>query len=170
MQDVEVVGGKNASLGEMIGNLSGLGVSVPGGFATTAAAYREFLAANSLDIRIAGQLDNLDVDDIAALTSAGKTIRDAIMESPLPTELMHQIESAWDEMSGGRDIAVAVRSSATAEDLPDASFAGQQETFLNVRGIDHLVAAVHQVFASLFNDRAIAYRVHQGFDHNLVAL
>ena len=170
MQDVEVVGGKNASLGEMIGNLSSLGVSVPGGFATTAAAYRDFLKANSLDSQIAKQLDDLDVDDIAALSSAGKSIRDAIMQSPLPTELMQQIESAWDEMSGGRDIAVAVRSSATAEDLPDASFAGQQETFLNVRGIDNLVAALHQVFASLFNDRAIAYRVHQGFDHNLVAL
>lgn len=170
IQDVEVVGGKNASLGEMIGNLSNLGVSVPGGFATTAAAYRDFLKSNGLDSRIAEQLDNLDVDNIAALTSAGKCIRDAIMESPLPAELMQQIESAWIEMAGGRDIAVAVRSSATAEDLPDASFAGQQETFLNVRGIDNLVAALHQVFASLFNDRAIAYRVHQGFDHNLVAL
>ena len=170
MQDVEVVGGKNASLGEMIGNLSNLGVSVPGGFATTAAAYRDFLQANDLDTRIAEQLDNLDVDDIAALSSAGKSIRDAIMQSPLPAELMQQIETAWNEMSDGRDIAVAVRSSATAEDLPDASFAGQQETFLNVRGIDNLVAALHQVYASLFNDRAIAYRVHQGFDHNLVAL
>jgi pyruvate,water dikinase len=170
MNDVEVVGGKNASLGEMIGNLSNLGVSVPGGFATTAAAYREFLGANKLDTRIAKQLDNLDVDDIPALTSAGKAIRDAIMESPLPDALMQQIETAWKEMSDGRDIAVAVRSSATAEDLPDASFAGQQETFLNVRGFDNLITALHQVFASLFNDRAIAYRVHQGFDHNLVAL
>lgn len=170
MQDVEVVGGKNASLGEMIGNLSNLGVSVPGGFATTAAAYRKFLKENDLASLIAEQLDNLDVDDIPALTSAGKCIRDAIMESPLPADLMQQIETAWNEMSGGRDIAVAVRSSATAEDLPDASFAGQQETFLNVRGIDNLVAALHQVYASLFNDRAIAYRVHQGFDHNLVAL
>ena len=170
MQDVEVVGGKNASLGEMIGNLSNLGVSVPGGFATTAAAYREFLKLNKLDQRIAEQLDNLDVDDIPALTAAGKSIRNAIMESPLPTALMEQIEVAWDEMSAGRDIAVAVRSSATAEDLPDASFAGQQETFLNVRGLDNLITALHQVFASLFNDRAIAYRVHQGFDHNLVAL
>ena len=170
MHDVEVVGGKNASLGEMIGNLSNLGVSVPGGFATTAAAYREFLSANRLDQKVAELLDGLDVDDIPALTSAGKAIRDAIMESPLPEQLMEQIKSAWEEMSGGRDIAVAVRSSATAEDLPDASFAGQQETFLNVRGLDNLVTALHQVFASLFNDRAIAYRVHQGFDHNLVAL
>ncbi|MGI9201674.1 MAG: phosphoenolpyruvate synthase [Woeseiaceae bacterium] len=170
MHDVEVVGGKNASLGEMIGNLSNLGVSVPGGFATTAAAYREFLSANALDQKVAELLDGLDVDDIPALTSAGKAIRDAIMASPLPDQLMEQIESAWEEMSAGRDIAVAVRSSATAEDLPDASFAGQQETFLNVRGLDNLVTALHQVFASLFNDRAIAYRVHQGFDHNLVAL
>lgn len=170
MHDVEVVGGKNASLGEMIRNLSNLGVSVPGGFATTAAAYRDFLRANGLELQIAEQLDHLDVDDIAALTRAGKTIRDAIMQSPLPVALMQQIESAWKEMSAGREIAVAVRSSATAEDLPDASFAGQQETFLNVRGLDNLVAAMHQVFASLFNDRAIAYRVHQGFDHSLVAL
>jgi len=170
MQDVEVVGGKNASLGEMIDKLGSLGVSVPGGFATTAAAYRDFLRANGLDRKIADLLDNLDVDDIEALTGAGKTIREAILASPLPDKLMQQIESAWSEMSDNRDIAVAVRSSATAEDLPDASFAGQQETFLNVRGIDNLIAALHQVFASLFNDRAIAYRVHQGFDHNQVAL
>ena len=170
MQDVEVVGGKNASLGEMINNLSSLGVSVPGGFATTAAAYRDFLQAHGLDQKIAALLDDLDVDDIDALNDAGKTIRDAILDSPLPDTLMQQIEEAWSEMSDGRDIAVAVRSSATAEDLPDASFAGQQETFLNVRGIDNLVVALHQVFASLFNDRAIAYRVHQGFDHNVVAL
>ena len=170
MQDVEVVGGKNASLGEMIDKLGSLGVSVPGGFATTAAAYRNFLRANGLDRKIADLLDNLDVDDIEALTGAGKTIREEILASPLPDKLMQQIESAWSEMSDNRDIAVAVRSSATAEDLPDASFAGQQETFLNVRGIDNLIAALHQVFASLFNDRAIAYRVHQGFDHNQVAL
>lgn len=170
MQDVEVVGGKNASLGEMIGNLSNLGVSVPGGFATTAQAYRDFLQINGLDTEIASILQDLDVDDIPALTRAGGQIRDAILNSPLPDELMAQIQSAWQDMSAGRDIAVAVRSSATAEDLPDASFAGQQETFLNVRGIDNLVTALHQVYASLFNDRAIAYRVHQGFDHNLVAL
>lgn len=170
MQDVEVVGGKNASLGEMIGNLSGLGVSVPGGFATTSEAYRDFLKANRLDQRIADALADLDVDDIPALTKAGSTIREAILASPLPEELIQQIESAWQEMAAGRDIAVAVRSSATAEDLPDASFAGQQETFLNVRGIENLVTAMRQVYASLFTDRAIAYRVHQGFDHNLVAL
>lgn len=170
MQDVEIVGGKNASLGEMIGNLSNLGVDVPGGFATTAAAYRDFLQKDGLDERINATLNNLDVDDIAALTSAGKKIRDWITGTALPDRLMEEIRVAFDEMSGGRDISVAVRSSATAEDLPDASFAGQQETFLNVRGLDHLVDALHQVFASLFNDRAIAYRVHQGFDHSLVAL
>jgi len=170
MHDVEVVGGKNASLGEMIGSLGGLGVDVPGGFATTAAAYRDFLNKDGLDNRIHALLAELDVDDIDALTEAGKTIRGWITATELPERLTREISVAWDEMSGGRDIAVAVRSSATAEDLPDASFAGQQETFLNVRGFAHLIDALHQVFASLFNDRAIAYRVHQGFDHSLVAL
>ena len=170
MDDVETVGGKNASLGEMISNLGNLGVDVPGGFATTSTAYRDFLKADGLDQRIHDLLADLDVDDIGALTSAGKNIRTWIMEAELPERLMSEIKSAWEEMAGGRDIAVAVRSSATAEDLPDASCAGQQETFLNVRGIDHLIDALHQVFASLFNDRAIAYRVHQGFDHSLVAL
>jgi pyruvate,water dikinase len=170
MGDVEKVGGKNASLGEMIGNLSGLGVIVPGGFATTAAAYRSFLRENGLDGKINEKLEHLDVDDIAALTTAGRTIRDWITESALPPRLTDEIREAWNTMSAGKDIAVAVRSSATAEDLPDASFAGQQETFLNVRGIDNLIEALHKVYASLFNDRAIAYRVHQGFDHSLVAL
>jgi len=170
MGDVETVGGKNASLGEMISNLSNLGVSVPGGFATTSAAYRDFLAHQGLDSRISGVLDSLDVDDIDALTTAGRTIRDWIMETPLPERLMTSMRAAWDEMSDGRDITVAVRSSATAEDMPDASFAGQQETFLNIRGFDHVIDAMHQVFASLFNDRAIAYRVHQGYDHSHVAL
>jgi pyruvate,water dikinase len=170
MNDVEIVGGKNASLGEMIGNLSGLGVTVPGGFATTAAAYRAFLSTDKLDQRISAALQDLDVDDIAALKNAGKSIRGWIMQTPLPDRLRNDIETAWKVMADGRDIAVAVRSSATAEDLPDASFAGQQETFLNVRGFDNLIEALHQVFASLFNDRAIAYRVHQGFDHDLVAL
>lgn len=170
MNDVEIVGGKNASLGEMISNLANLGVSVPGGFATTADAYRAFLATDGLDKRISGQLDDLDVDDIDALREAGQSIRQWILDTPLPDRLRQEIETAWAELSGGEDIAVAVRSSATAEDLPDASFAGQQETFLNVRGIEHLVDAMHQVFASLYNDRAIAYRVHQGFDHKLVAL
>ena len=170
MNDVETVGGKNASLGEMISNLSNLGVAVPGGFATTAAAYRAFLATDGLDQRIAAVLDNLDVDDIDALLKAGETVRQWILDTPLPDRLRTDVQAAWDEMSGGDDIAVAVRSSATAEDLPDASFAGQQETFLNVRGMHHLMDALHQVFASLYNDRAIAYRVHQGFDHNVVAL
>ncbi|MEX2123087.1 MAG: phosphoenolpyruvate synthase [Woeseia sp.] len=170
MQDIELVGGKNASLGEMIGKLGELGVSVPGGFATTSAAYRDFLKNDNLDRRIRDKLEHLDVDDIQALTDAGRTIRAWIADAPLPERLMHDVEVAWKSMSNGDDIRVAVRSSATAEDLPDASFAGQQETFLNVRGLDHLVSAMHQVFASLFNDRAIAYRVHQGFDHAQVAL
>ncbi len=170
MTDVDVVGGKNASLGEMIGNLSSAGVDVPGGFATTAAAYRAFLATDGLDERIGAVLDGLDVDDIDALTAAGRSIRGWIIDTALPERLKSELRQAWDEMSGGADIAVAVRSSATAEDLPDASFAGQQETFLNVRGFDSLVVALHKVFASLFNDRAIAYRVHQGFDHRRVAL
>ena len=170
MNDVETVGGKNASLGEMISNLSDLGVTVPGGFATTAAAYRDFLRTDDLDTRINDLLRTLDVDDIAALSNAGRSIRGWIMDTRLPDRLRDDIEKAWDEMSAGTDISVAVRSSATAEDLPDASFAGQQETFLNVRGLGPLMDALHQVFASLFNDRAIAYRVHQGFDHELVAL
>ena len=170
MNDVETVGGKNASLGEMISNLNDLGVTVPGGFATTAQAYRDFLTQDGLADRINGVLDKLDVDDIDALTSAGAEIRQWILDTELPSELTEQMRVAFDEMSGGHDIAVAVRSSATAEDLPDASFAGQQETFLNVRGFDKIVEAMHHVFASLFNDRAIAYRVHQGFDHAQVAL
>jgi pyruvate,water dikinase len=170
MDDVETVGGKNASLGEMIRNLGGLGVRVPGGFATTSAAYRDFLRTEKLDERIHTALKDLDVDDIDALNEAGQNIRNWITGTELPERLRGEIRSAWDEMSAGRDIAVAVRSSATAEDLPDASFAGQQETFLNVRGLDNLIEATHQVYASLFNDRAIAYRVHQGFDHALVAL
>ena len=170
MDDVETVGGKNASLGEMISNLANLGVTVPGGFATTAAAYRKFLSVDGLDKRIHGLLNDLNVDDIDALTSAGAAIRGWILEAPLPEELMRDVQAAWQEMSAGQDIAVAVRSSATAEDLPDASFAGQQETFLNVRGLDNMIEAMHQVFASLFNDRAIAYRVHHGFDHADVAL
>lgn len=170
MSDVERVGGKNASLGEMISNLASLGVSVPGGFATTAEAYRVFLAHDDLDKRIADRLADLDVDDIGALTSAGGDIRGWIMDAPLPEQLREDMATAWKSMSGGRDIAVAVRSSATAEDLPDASFAGQQETFLNIRGFDNVIDAMREVFASLFNDRAIAYRVHQGYSHEQVAL
>jgi pyruvate, water dikinase len=170
MQDIEIVGGKNASLGEMIGNLSALGVTVPGGFATTSAAYRDFLNDSGLAVRINDALSSLDVDDIESLTEVGRSIRDWIADTPLPDRLTEDLSSSWKAMSNGKDIAVAVRSSATAEDLPDASFAGQQETFLNVRGLDNLIDAVHQVYASLYNDRAIAYRVHQGFDHSLVAL
>ena len=170
MTDVEIVGGKNASLGEMISNLSNLGVTVPGGFATTAAAYRDFLGADGLDRKINDLLGDLNVDDIDALTAAGGSIRQWILDTPLPDKLMQTVREAWDVMCDGKDISVAVRSSATAEDLPDASFAGQQETFLNVRGFENMIAAMHQVFASLFNDRAIAYRVHQGFDHSEVAL
>ncbi len=170
MNDVEMTGGKNASLGEMISNLSNLGITVPGGFATTATAYRDFLNAGGLDDRIHKLLADLDVDDIDALTEAGSKIRQWVLDQPLPVRLMQDIEAAWNDLSGGQDITVAVRSSATAEDLPDASFAGQQETFLNVRGLDKVIEAMHHVFASLFNDRAIAYRVHQGFDHSLVAL
>ncbi len=168
--DIEHVGGKNASLGEMIGNLANLGVRVPGGFATTARAYRDFIAQSGLDERIREALATLDVDDVAALARTGASIRQWIMDTPLTGPLQDAVAEAWHNMAGGRDIAVAVRSSATAEDLPEASFAGQQETLLNVQGLDNVVAAIHEVYASLFNDRAIAYRVHHGFDHNLVAL
>ena len=169
--DVEHVGGKNASLGEMISNLAGAGVSVPGGFATTAQAYRDFLEQSGLNAQIHAALDALDVDDVNTLAKTGAQIRQWVMDAPFPAELDKQIRIAFAEMAGGNDnMAVAVRSSATAEDLPDASFAGQQETFLNIRGVDNVIRAAKEVFASLFNDRAIAYRVHQGFDHKLVAL
>ena len=170
LQDIDLVGGKNASLGEMIGNLSELGINVPGGFATTSHAYRDFLEHKNLGDRINNALDNLNVDNISDLTATGKKIRAWVLETELPNKLMLEIEREWQEMSGGKDIAVAVRSSATAEDLPDASFAGQQETYLNIRGLENLITALHHVYASLFTDRAIAYRVHQGFDHSLVAL
>jgi pyruvate,water dikinase len=172
MNDVERVGGKNASLGEMIANLSGLGVEVPGGFATTAHAYREFLEADGLVDRINAALDALDVDDVQALARTGAEIRRWVMETPFQPALNEAIDSAWTALIAeyGEEATWAVRSSATAEDLPDASFAGQQETFLNVSGLDNIKRAIHEVFASLFNDRAIAYRVHQGFDHRLVAL
>ncbi len=169
--DVAAVGGKNSSLGEMISSLAQLGVSVPDGFATTADAYREFLAHKGLAGRIKQELDRLDVDDVAALAETGARIRDWILSTPFPPQLQQAIVDGYVRMCAGRtEVAVAVRSSATAEDLPEASFAGQQETFLNVRGADNVVKAVHEVFASLFNDRAISYRVHQGFDHSLVAL
>ena len=170
MQDLDLVGGKNASLGEMIGNLTSLGINVPGGFATTSHAYRDFLKHEELGDRINKVLSELDVDDLSALTETGKKIRKWVLETELPKKLMSEIHCAWEEMTEGKDLALAVRSSATAEDLPDASFAGQQETFLNIRGFDNLIEALHHVYASLFTDRAIAYRVHQGFDHSLVAL
>ena len=169
--DVERVGGKNASLGEMISNLAGAGVSVPGGFATTAQAYRDFIDANNLDARIHDLLDALDTDDVNALAKAGAQIRQWILDANFPAQLDADIRTAFADMANGNEnMAVAVRSSATAEDLPDASFAGQQETFLNIRGVDNVIYAAKEVFASLFNDRAISYRVHQGFDHRNVAL
>ncbi len=169
-EDVETVGGKNASIGEMIGALARLGVQVPGGFATTADAYREFLQQGGLDARIRTALADLDVDDVRKLATTGAQIREWILSTPFPPALESAVLESFRVMGAGRDIAVAVRSSATAEDLPEASFAGQQETFLNVRGEAQVLRAMHEVFASLFNDRAIAYRVHQGFDHSVVAL
>ena len=171
MNDVELVGGKNASLGEMISNLAGAGVSVPNGFATTAHAYREFLAHKNLADRINQSLAALDVDDVNALAKTGAEIRSWIIDTPFQPALNQAIEVAFAKMTAGNSgMKVAVRSSATAEDLPDASFAGQQETFLNISGIDNVKHAIKEVFASLFNDRAISYRVHQGFEHELVAL
>jgi len=172
MQDVAQVGGKNASLGEMLQNLAPLGVAVPGGFATTAEAYREFLAQDGLDKRIAERLQGLDVSDVAALQSAGGDIRGWIMEVNFPAEMEAAIDAACAQLETeyGSEVSWAVRSSATAEDLPDASFAGQQETLLNVSGLDNIKRAIREVFASLFNDRAIAYRDHQGFSHEGVLL
>ncbi|MDV6326967.1 phosphoenolpyruvate synthase [Idiomarina sp. Sol25] len=171
MQDVNRVGGKNASLGEMISNLAGAGVEVPGGFATTADAYNQFLEQSGLNDRIHDLLDTLDVDDVQALAQAGKKIRQWIIDTPFQPEFETAIKDAFAELSENNDeFSFAVRSSATAEDMPDASFAGQQETFLNVRGLGSVMEAIKHVFASLFNDRAISYRVHQGYDHRGVAL
>ncbi|MHB8347040.1 MAG: phosphoenolpyruvate synthase [Acidiferrobacterales bacterium] len=172
MRDIPKVGGKNASLGEMLAHLSKAGVRVPPGFATTADAYRDFLARDDLAARITGQLDRLDITDIRALAAAGRQIRDWIMRAQLPDRLRAEIAAAYARLQtqGSNELAVAVRSSATAEDLPEASFAGQQETFLNVRGVDNVLSAVRAVFASLFTDRAIAYRAHHGFSHSQVAL
>lgn len=171
MSDVERVGGKNASLGEMISNLAGAGVSVPNGFATTAHAYREFLAHEGLADRINAALTVLNVDDVNALAKTGSEIRQWIIDTPFQPAFETALASAWARMiKDNAEMKVAVRSSATAEDLPDASFAGQQETFLNISGLDNVRHAVKEVFASLFNDRAISYRVHQGFAHELVAL
>ncbi|WP_148253867.1 phosphoenolpyruvate synthase [Aidingimonas lacisalsi] len=171
MGDVEQVGGKNASLGEMISHLAELGVSVPSGFATTAHAYREFLAHEGLNERINDALARLDVDDVSALAKAGAEIRQWVIDTPLPPAFEQALYEAYQELlSRYPNLKAAVRSSATAEDLPDASFAGQQETFLNIEGFDNIKRAVHEVFASLFNDRAIAYRVHRGYPHESVAL
>src|SRR5262245_1018918 len=169
MADVESVGGKNASLGEMIGRLAGAGVQVPDGFATTAQAYRDFLTQDRLGERIAAELAGLDVDDVSRLSTAGARIRGWILETPFQRGLEREVLDAAAALGNGAS-AVAVRSSATAEDLPGASFAGQQETILNVRGPESVLAAMHQVYASLYNDRAISYRVHHGFDHAQVAI
>ncbi|MBS0003589.1 MAG: phosphoenolpyruvate synthase [Thioalkalivibrio sp.] len=168
MNDVAQVGGKNASLGELLGNLAEAGVQVPGGFATTADAFRAHLAQNGLDQRIKARLAGLDIDDIQALQTAGREVRGWIEEASLPDELEMMVREHYATL--GTDTPVAVRSSATAEDLPEASFAGQQETFLNVRGVDEVLSALRKVFASLYNDRAIAYREHNGFAHDEVAL
>jgi pyruvate,water dikinase len=172
MTDVGSVGGKNASLGEMISQLDHLGVRVPGGFATTADAYRDFLAQSGLDTRIQDLLDKLDIEDVTALAKAGQQIRLWINETPFPALLDKEIRDAYEKLQAeaGAEATWAVRSSATAEDLPDASFAGQQETFLNIQGADNVLHAIKEVFASLYNDRAISYRVHQGFAHHDVAL
>ena len=170
--DVEEVGGKNASLGEMISQLASVGVAVPGGFATTAAAFRDFLEESGLTQKINDELSTLDIEDLSALTTAGSKIRKWIVESPLTPRLQSEIDAAYTELMAtqGSGVSFAIRSSATAEDLPDASFAGQQESYLNIRGLDNVLEAIKHVFASLYNDRAISYRVHKGFEHSNVAL
>ena len=172
MTDVEQVGGKNASLGEMITQLSSAGVRVPGGFATTATAYRDFLIESGLTAKIDEALSKLDIEDVDALAATGKRIRDWIVKAPLSKRFHKEVSEAYATLVGeaGDEASFAVRSSATAEDLPDASFAGQQETFLNIHGLDNVLDAIRQVFASLYNDRAISYRVHKGFEHGDVAL
>ena len=171
MQDLEAVGGKNASLGEMVSNLASAGVRVPDGFATTADAYRRFIAQQGLSQTIVELMAGLDTDDVIALADVGQQVRAAIVAQPLPQDVEDDIRAAYDQLvADNAEASFAVRSSATAEDLPDASFAGQQETFLNIRGIDAVLQAVREVFASLYNDRAIAYRVHHGFEHETVAL
>ena len=177
MADVESVGGKNASLGEMISQLAEAGVRVPGGFATTAHAFRDFLehgidGGPSLASRIAARLDGLNIDDVRSLAAAGAEIRKWIVDTPFQPRLEQDIRSYYERLvaDSSTEMSFAVRSSATAEDLPDASFAGQQESFLNVVGIDNVLEAMKHVFASLYNDRAISYRVHKGFTHAEVAL
>jgi pyruvate,water dikinase len=170
INNIDLVGGKNASLGEMISELTDLGIKVPGGFATTSHAYRDFLNQDDLGKRINNVLNNLNVDNIEELTETGRQIRQWILETEISSELKSEIEKEWKEITNNKDLAFAVRSSATAEDLPDASFAGQQETYLNIMGLDNLIEALHHVYASLYTDRAISYRIHQGFDHSDVAL
>ncbi|PJD94960.1 MAG: phosphoenolpyruvate synthase [Legionella sp.] len=173
MSDLEQVGGKNASLGEMISHLSSLGVSVPGGFATTADSFRDFLSRDGLDKKIYAKLSSLDTDDVRMLAVVGQEIRALVLDTPFSAEFEDAVRKAYEALAqriGHSDFSVAVRSSATAEDLPDASFAGQQETYLNVKGVDAVLLAMKKVFASLFNDRAIAYRVHHQFAHHDVAL
>src|SRR5882672_5274433 len=172
LADLPQVGGKNASLGEMIGALSAAGIRVPGGFATTADAFREFLAQDGLDKKIEQRLRSLDPKDIRALAACGTEIRSWIVKTPFPDALETEIKSYFQklEKQTSSETSFAVRSSATAEDLPDASFAGQQETFLNIQGADNVLEAMRHVFASLYNDRAISYRVHQGYAHSHVAL
>lgn len=174
MGDLARVGGKNASLGEMVSHLSSAGVRVPRGFATTADAYRRFLAADGLDERIRVAVERLDPDDVAELVRVGTDVRGWIEQQPFPADLEREIRDAYRQLVANDDdpdgVTWAVRSSATAEDLPDASFAGQQETFLNIGGVDNILQAIRSVYASLYNDRAIAYRVHHGFDHHDVAL
>src|SRR5229473_2765168 len=172
MADLERVGGKNASLGEMMNALAATGIRIPGGFATTAQAFREFLSANGLDSRIEERLRSLDLKNVSALAACGAEIRSWILKAPFPKAFEEEIKSYYQylEKTSSGDVSFAVRSSATAEDLPEASFAGQQETFLNIRGIDNVLEAIRQVFASLYNDRAISYRTHHGFDHRGVAL
>ncbi len=168
--DLDRVGGKNASLGEMIGHLDELGIRVPDGFATTSEAFSEFLYRDGLGETIHGMLDTLDVEDVESLGRTGAAVREMIGQAPLPDGLEQEVRSAFEQLCDGAEIGVAVRSSATAEDLPEASFAGQQDTLLNVRGPDNVLAGIREIYASLFNDRAIAYRVHQGFDHRRVFL
>ena len=171
INDIDDVGGKNASLGEMISHLSGLGIKVPDGFATTADAFRHFLMQQDLDKRIAARLETLNTNDVLALVDAGTEIRQWILDTPFPDNFLTEVSAAFQRLQAdNQDTAVAVRSSATAEDLPDASFAGQQETYLNVCGLDNVLTSIKKVFASLYNDRAISYRVHQNFEHNKVAL
>ncbi len=171
MTDVEIVGGKNSSLGELLSQLTEAGIRVPDGFATTAEAFRTFLREGGLDKKIEDRLASLDINDVKELAKAGAEIRKWIEEAPFPAKLEKEIKDHYEWLKDGqKEISVAVRSSATAEDLPDASFAGQQETFLNVVGLDQVYAKMKEVFASLYNDRAISYRVHQGFAHSNVAL